>query len=45
LPTFEDIIYAVDGSAAVITINRPEVYNADRTERNPQWASSTERSR
>jgi naphthoate synthase len=30
MPTFEDIIYAVDGSAAVITINRPEVYNAFR---------------
>ena len=28
MPTFEDIIYTVDGSAAVITINRPGVYNA-----------------
>jgi naphthoate synthase len=30
MATYEDIIYEVDGSAAIITINRPEVYNAFR---------------
>src|SRR5664279_735676 len=28
--TYEDILYEVDGSAAIITINRPERYNAFR---------------
>src|ERR1700735_4735030 len=27
---YEDIIYAIDGVAAIITINRPERYNAFR---------------
>lgn len=30
MPTFEDIQYAVEESAAIITINRPERYNAFR---------------
>ena len=28
---FEDITYEVDGPAGIITINRPEVYNAFRS--------------
>lgn len=28
--TFEDIVYEIDGSAAIVTINRPERYNAFR---------------
>ena len=28
--TFEDIVYEVDGPAAVVTMNRPQRYNAFR---------------
>ena len=28
---FEDIVYEVDGAAGIITINRPERYNAFRS--------------
>src|SRR5674536_206728 len=30
MATFHDITYAVDGAAAIVTINRPERYNAFR---------------
>lgn len=32
MPAFEDITYAVDGPAAVVTINRPRRYNAFRAQ-------------
>ena len=32
MPDFEDIIYTVDGPAAIVTINRPQRYNAFRAQ-------------